>query len=148
VVLHRGGGGEEAQLNSTQRKSGKGGRCSGSAHRGGFRDGGGGRTAAVARSGRGMALGRRRGGLRAWEVARSGRRVRDEARRGGVGSVVAFSDTTDWKRPVRTTFNLLGAFGHRRPWQPIRARCEATLPLTARPHSSAFSILKITPGQK
>jgi hypothetical protein len=89
-----GGGGEEARLNSLWRKSGKGG-ARGSAHRGGFRDGGGGRTAAVARSGRGTTLGRRRGRLRAREVARLGRRVRGEARRGGVGSAAAFSDTAD-----------------------------------------------------
>jgi hypothetical protein len=73
------GRGSSAQ--ESQEKKRQGGRCSGSAHRGGFRDGGGGRIVVVACSGRGLALGRRRGQLRAREVARSGRRARDEARR-------------------------------------------------------------------
>jgi hypothetical protein len=35
-----------------------------------------------------------------------------------------------------------GASGHRRPWQPTRAQREATLPLTAGPHTSAFFCIK------
>jgi hypothetical protein len=143
VILRRGGGGEEARLNSPRRKSGKGG-ARGSAHREGFHDSGGGRTAAVARSAGarrsdGDLVGFRHGRWRSWDGV-------CETRRGGVGSAVAFSDTASRKWPVETAFNPPGAFGHRRPRQPIRARREATLPLTAGPHSSAFSVLKITHG--
>jgi hypothetical protein len=35
-----------------------------------------------------------------------------------------------------------GTSGHRRPWQPTRARREATLPLTAGLHTSVFSRIK------
>jgi hypothetical protein len=66
------GRGSSAQQSPEKKQQGG---CSGSAHRGGFRDGGGGRTATVARSGRGTALRRRRGLLRAWEVVRSGWRA-------------------------------------------------------------------------
>jgi hypothetical protein len=120
----------EGTLSSTVpgEKAARGGGFSSSAHRGGFHGGGGGRTAAMTCSGRGTALGRRRGRLQAWVVARSGRRFRT--------------------RSVGTVFNPPGAFIHHRPQQPNKARREATLPLTAGPHSSAFSVLKITPGQK
>jgi hypothetical protein len=75
-------GGEDARLNSPRRKSGKGG-ARGSAHRGGVRDGGGGRTAAVARSDSDTVLRQQRGRLRTQETARSGRAhaKRGEARR-------------------------------------------------------------------
>jgi hypothetical protein len=67
-----------------------------------------------------------------------------ETRRGEAASTAraTFSDTTGWDGYPP------GAFGHRRPQQPIRALREATLPLTAGPHSSAFSLLKIIPGWK
>jgi hypothetical protein len=109
----------------------------------GFRDGGG-------------ALGQGHGARTAtWSAlgtgggaVRTARMRRGEARRGDIGSAAAFSDTSGQKWPVGTAFNLPGAFGHRRPWQPIRARREVTLPLTAGPHSSVFFILKINPGWK
>jgi hypothetical protein len=67
------------------------------------------------------------------------------ARRGEAASAARRRFRT---RPVGTAFNPPGAFGYRHPRQPIRARREATLPLTARPHSLAFSVLKFTPGRK
>jgi hypothetical protein len=105
-----GGGGEEARLNSLWRKSGKGG-ARGSAHRGGFRDGGGGRTAAVARSGRGTTLGRRRGRLRAREVARLGRRVRGKARRRRQRGSVFGHGRSGWllTRPVHSDITTHGS---------------------------------------
>jgi hypothetical protein len=71
-VLRRGGKEEEAQAQGyPEKKVARG--AQDSAHRGGVRDGGGGRTKAVAHSDRGTTLGRRRGRLRTWETARSGR---------------------------------------------------------------------------
>jgi hypothetical protein len=67
------------------------------------------------------------------------------ARRGEAVSAARRSFRT-W--PVGIAFNPPGAFGYRRPWQPIRVRREATLPLTAGPDSSSFPVLKITPEQK
>jgi hypothetical protein len=66
------------RLKCTRRKRRQGG-ARGSAHRGGVRDSRGGRTAAVARSDRGTALGQRRGRLRTRVTVRSGRA---RARRG------------------------------------------------------------------
>jgi hypothetical protein len=87
-------GGEEARLNSPRRKSGKGG-ARGSAHREGFHDGGGGRTAAVARSAGarrsdGDLVGFRHGRWRSWDGA-------CEMRRGEAASAARWRF---WTRPV------------------------------------------------
>jgi hypothetical protein len=123
-------------------KGGKGGGgARGSTHRGGVRDGGGGRTAAVARSdsdvvdfGHGRRCGR--DGC-AWGEARAVSAARRHLR----------------TRPVRNgqserLLTHLGASGHRHPWQPTRSRCEATLPLTSGPHTSAFFRIKNYPRMK
>jgi hypothetical protein len=118
--LRQGGGGKEARLNSPQRKSGKGGA-----------------QAPLTVE-----------GFTTTEVAVQRRwRARAGAQRSD-GDVVGFRHGRWRSRKwlVGTAFNPPGAFGHRRPRQPIRAQREETLPLTARPHSSAFSVLKITPG--
>jgi hypothetical protein len=131
-VLHRGGEGEEAQAQVyPEKKAARGVGARGSTHRGGVHDGGGGRTAAVARSDNdvvGFGHGRRRG--------RDGR-ARGEAR--AVSAV---------RRRLRTRLvgngqserllTHLGASRHHHPRQPTRSRCEAILPLTAGPHTSAF----------
>jgi hypothetical protein len=91
----------------------------------------------------GFGHGRRRG--------RDGR-ARVEARRGEVRAASAAQRRLR-TRPVgkgrsERLLTRTGASGHHRPRQPTRALREATLPLTAGPHASAFSILKITLGRK
>jgi hypothetical protein len=71
----------------------------------------------------------KRRGRTAWAAARS----------------VSSGMCSDSGRPngaVEATFKPPGAFGHRRPQQPIRARRGATLLLIGGPHASAFSELK------
>jgi hypothetical protein len=60
-----------------------------------------------------------------------------EAKRRGMARRAVRSDIGCPNDAVRAVFKTPGAFGHRRPQQPIRARRGATLPLTAGPHASA-----------
>jgi hypothetical protein len=137
VVLRRGGGGEEARLNNPWRKSGKRGGARGSAHRGGVRDGGGGRTAAVARLDSNVVIfrhGRRRG--------RHGR-ARGEAtvwlgqRRGSVKTALPVGVFMAWRGRVAAT----------RRWRADRRAQRRKRRLTGGPLMSAISKLNLLPDK-
>jgi hypothetical protein len=138
VVLRRGGGGEEARLNNPWRKSGKrGGGARGSAHRGGVRDGGGGRTAAVARLDSNVVIfrhGRRRG--------RHGR-ARGEAtvwlgqQRGSVKTALPVGAFMAWRGRVAAT----------RRWRADRRAQRRKRRLTGGPLMSAISKLNLLPDK-
>jgi hypothetical protein len=67
-----------------------------------------------------------------------GRGARGEASSGSgaVRSSGVRSDSSYPNGAIGAAFKPPGAFGHRRPQQPIWARHGATLPLTGRPHAS------------
>jgi hypothetical protein len=131
-VMHRGGEEEEAQAQVyLEKKAARG--AQGSAHLGGVRDGGGDQTTVVVRSDKGTALEQRHGRLQTRKTAWSGR-ARARRGEGSVGSAAESPDTGRLERLL----TLMRTSGQRCPRQPTRARCEATLPLTAGPHTSAL----------